>query len=59
MFSGAENTLLMSQTYSVTYNCDFDLLMFPFDAQVSLEGDTFDLSVLYGQSLLVFSLQIR
>ncbi|XP_042218513.1 uncharacterized protein LOC121863781 isoform X2 [Homarus americanus] len=34
IFSGSENSLEMGQLYSVTHSCDFDLLMFPFDAQV-------------------------
>ncbi|XP_064113370.1 uncharacterized protein LOC135220010 isoform X2 [Macrobrachium nipponense] len=34
LFSGSENSLEMSQLYGVTYTCDFNLLMFPFDAQV-------------------------
>ncbi|XP_068220335.1 uncharacterized protein [Palaemon carinicauda] len=33
-FSGQENSLEMGQLYSVTYTCDFNLQMFPFDAQV-------------------------
>ncbi|XP_042218514.1 uncharacterized protein LOC121863781 isoform X3 [Homarus americanus] len=35
IFSGSENSLEMGQLYSVTHSCDFDLLMFPFDAQTS------------------------
>lgn len=34
IFSGLDNSLEMSQLYTVTYSCDFDLIMFPFDAQV-------------------------
>ena len=34
IFLGSENSLEMSQYYEVPYSCDFDLLMFPFDAQV-------------------------
>ncbi|XP_069953925.1 uncharacterized protein, partial [Cherax quadricarinatus] len=34
IFSGWENSLELSQLYSVTYSCDFNLIMFPFDAQV-------------------------
>ncbi|XP_071544757.1 uncharacterized protein [Panulirus ornatus] len=34
IFSGYENSLEMSQLYTVTYTCDFDLVMFPFDFQV-------------------------
>lgn len=36
IFSGYENSLEMSQLYTVTYTCDFDLVMFPFDSQVNL-----------------------
>ena len=36
IFSGSENSLEMRQLYSVRYNCDFELLMFPFDAQVRM-----------------------
>lgn len=35
IFSGLENSLETSQLYTLTYTCDFDLIMFPFDAQVS------------------------
>lgn len=35
IFSGRQSSLEMSQLYTLTYNCDFDLIMFPFDAQVS------------------------
>ncbi|XP_045129533.1 uncharacterized protein LOC123515136 isoform X2 [Portunus trituberculatus] len=34
IFSGLENSLETSQLYTLTYTCDFDLIMFPFDAQV-------------------------
>lgn len=34
IYPGYESSLEMSQLYSVTYSCDFELLMFPFDAQV-------------------------
>ncbi|XP_071531024.1 LOW QUALITY PROTEIN: uncharacterized protein [Panulirus ornatus] len=34
IFSGQENSLEMGQLYTATYNCDFDLVMFPFDTQV-------------------------
>ncbi|XP_047476381.1 glycine receptor subunit beta-like [Penaeus chinensis] len=34
IFSGRENSLQISQLYHVTYTCEFDLLMFPFDSQV-------------------------
>ncbi|XP_076056292.1 uncharacterized protein LOC143034241 [Oratosquilla oratoria] len=33
VYPGSENSLEMSQMYSVTYSCNFDLLMFPFDHQ--------------------------
>ncbi|KAK3867319.1 hypothetical protein Pcinc_027213 [Petrolisthes cinctipes] len=33
IFSGRQSSLEMSQLYTLTYNCDFDLAMFPFDAQ--------------------------
>lgn len=36
IFSGLENGLEMSQLYTAIYSCDFNLLMFPFDAQVRL-----------------------
>ncbi|XP_063889382.1 uncharacterized protein LOC135116084 isoform X3 [Scylla paramamosain] len=34
IFSGLENSLETSQLYTLTYTCDFNLIMFPFDAQV-------------------------
>ncbi|XP_042858648.1 glutamate-gated chloride channel subunit beta-like [Penaeus japonicus] len=36
IYPGYESSLEMSQLYSVTYSCDFELLMFPFDAQLCL-----------------------
>ncbi|KAA0193776.1 hypothetical protein HAZT_HAZT006108 [Hyalella azteca] len=33
IFSGSEGAVAMSQLYNAVYSCDFDLLMFPFDAQ--------------------------
>ncbi|XP_071522701.1 uncharacterized protein [Panulirus ornatus] len=36
IFTGSENTLQMSQVYSIMYNCDFHLGMFPFDVQVCM-----------------------
>ena len=36
IFAGHENSLEMGQLYSVTYSCDFELLMFPFDGQVCM-----------------------
>ncbi|XP_069167656.1 LOW QUALITY PROTEIN: uncharacterized protein [Procambarus clarkii] len=34
VFSGHENSLEMSQLYTASYSCDFDLIRFPFDSQV-------------------------
>ncbi|XP_042218234.1 uncharacterized protein LOC121863580 [Homarus americanus] len=34
IFNGYENSMEMGQLYTVTYGCDFDLIMFPFDAQI-------------------------
>ncbi|XP_042218730.1 uncharacterized protein LOC121863881 [Homarus americanus] len=34
IFSGHENSLEMSQLYTVTYTCEFQLAKFPFDSQV-------------------------
>lgn len=39
VYPGHENPLEMSQLYTVSYTCDFDLNMFPFDTQVK-EKDT-------------------
>lgn len=33
IFQGDESAMEMSQLYTAEYSCDFDLLMFPFDAQ--------------------------
>ena len=33
VYSGSENTLIMSRTYALTFSCQFDLQMFPFDKQ--------------------------
>ncbi|KAF2363380.1 Neurotransmitter-gated ion-channel ligand-binding domain [Trinorchestia longiramus] len=33
IFSGKEGAVEISQLYTAVYSCDFDLLMFPFDAQ--------------------------
>ncbi|ROT60958.1 putative neuronal pentraxin-2 [Penaeus vannamei] len=34
IFSGFENSIEISQLYTVRYNCEFNLAMFPFDSQI-------------------------
>ena len=34
IFKGAENDLLMSQTYTHEFQCSYDFSMYPFDTQV-------------------------
>ncbi|XP_037779377.1 glutamate-gated chloride channel-like [Penaeus monodon] len=34
IFSGYENSIEISQLYTVRYNCEFNLAMFPFDSQI-------------------------
>ena len=41
IFSGYENKFDMSQLYTATYSCDFNLGMFPFDAQVEQMSSLF------------------
>ena len=36
IFTGSENSLEVSQFYHAAYACDFNLAMFPFDAQVNI-----------------------
>lgn len=36
VYKGDESPMLMSREYFVTFNCDYDLLMYPFDTQVCL-----------------------
>ena len=35
IFSGIENTLIMQQTYTHTFQCIYQLTKYPFDTQVS------------------------
>ena len=35
IFKGSENSLIMSQTYTRTFHCNFQLSHYPFDTQVS------------------------
>ena len=34
IFTGSENSLVMSQTYTRTFQCQFELSNYPFDTQV-------------------------
>ena len=34
IFSGVENSLVMNQTYTHTFQCNFELSFYPFDTQV-------------------------
>ena len=34
IFSGIENSLIMNQTYTHTFQCNYDLSFYPFDSQV-------------------------
>ena len=34
IFKGAENSLIMSQTYTLEFQCSYDFSMYPFDTQV-------------------------
>ena len=34
IFKGAENSLIMSQTYTHEFQCSYDFSMYPFDTQV-------------------------
>ena len=36
VFSGSLNNLVMNQTYTHTFQCNFELAFYPFDTQVSL-----------------------
>ena len=35
IFSGIENSLVMNQTYTHTFQCNYKLSLYPFDTQVS------------------------
>ena len=34
IYEGADSRIIMTREYFVKFNCDFDLLMYPFDTQV-------------------------
>ena len=36
IFDGAENSLIMTQTYTHEFQCEYDFSMYPFDTQVKL-----------------------
>ena len=38
IFSGHENSLVMNQTYTHTFQCQFKLSAYPFDTQVNVEN---------------------
>ena len=37
IFEGNENTLVMTQTYTHTFQCQYMLQKYPFDTQVSIK----------------------
>ena len=37
IFNGAENNLIMTQTYTHEFQCEYDFSMYPFDTQVKLK----------------------
>ena len=36
-FLGLDSPIIMTREYFVKFNCDFDLLMYPFDTQVNIQ----------------------
>ena len=42
IFKGSKNTLIMSQTYTHTFQCVFELSAYPFDTQV---GELFEITL--------------
>ena len=34
IYEGVDSRIIMTREYFVKFNCDFDLLMYPFDTQV-------------------------
>ena len=41
IFEGAENTLIMTQTYTWEFQCKYKLKQYPFDTQVNIKFDFF------------------
>ena len=37
IFSGFENSLVMNQTYTHTFQCNYQLSRYPFDTQVNIQ----------------------
>ena len=37
IFEGAENTLIMTQTYTHEFQCEYKLQQYPFDTQVNTD----------------------
>ena len=38
IFSGSENSLVMNQTYTHTFQCNYQLSLYPFDTQVNFHS---------------------
>ena len=38
IFEGSENSLVMSQTYTREFQCNYDFVSYPFDTQVITKG---------------------
>ena len=45
IFSGFENSLVMNQTYTHTFQCNYELSHYPFDIQVYCTFDTYILVI--------------
>ena len=66
MLSGFENSLVMNQTYTHTFQCNYQLSSYPFDTQVKVNFSSgltlsssiqasFSMSIVYPTSCLPFS----
>ena len=42
IFGGDENPIVLSREYDLSFSCDFDLVMFPFDTQYCFIEVSFD-----------------
>ena len=41
-FEGGENTLMMTQTYTLKFQCEYKLQKYPFDTQVNYRKNCFN-----------------
>ena len=52
IYEGIDSRIIMTREYFVKFNCDFDLLMYPFDTQVC------NMQLKYMNFIVIISLEV-